>query len=737
MTAPERVVLLKSWSAKDDISVIKEVATNGEYVDLCMAYLARKKQIPIEKSRKYFHHIVDNYVNRLINDKLVFKAEDVLHNVSRDWKSIYYQYAFDSKISTLRDLILNHIQKKDQEKFNQELHEYEFYWRILKEIQKYSTLNNEIQNELEILNLEALYQKDDNYRKLLIVRLYFENKDAQLLEKIDKKILWNFLILQKLYTELIKWCYLSQKTEENNQTAGANNNNNISVILPMIGLNNFYRKHQIEYDMYEAASSVIFENVPEILRNFFITKGCVFIDERDNVKILQRVFTTECYYKEKSKKLLDEIINYKFLLENNAYNILIDENYILPETLDQLKLEFPNKDKEISLLIKLNQETISNQESFIHLLIFVENYIKSVDINNKDSDNDNKDSNFPIITLLKYILNEENLNNIDLKNYESINKLSYIQSLERRIRNFTPLYKFNAIEIFKNIKHISLNEIEREAGNEQISFSNIEYSRKYSQNFKLNYLHYIRQLRSSYAIYYFFINQLMDYSQISKSQLRNATEIIIELAIKNFNKNKLLVHCIAFIEMIGFNSQNLRSFLQLLKILYPSITTSTLSPTSSLSSLKKFNSYHEFIENTEKQIFIDYLSFNNNTNNDDDKFMKFPLRQYSAIMKISQTFQSKIWPNLFLNHLCELNDWWKYLILIQYFDIPLTKIKNNSKKFKTKTISEHILCAIFYEPLQEKNKRRSSISRQKSKGKGDNIMVRISLHIVNSFVYKF
>lgn len=59
----ERNIILKNWSALTDDSIIKEAATKGKYINLCISFLAKRRKTGIGETRIYFYEKVRNMCN--------------------------------------------------------------------------------------------------------------------------------------------------------------------------------------------------------------------------------------------------------------------------------------------------------------------------------------------------------------------------------------------------------------------------------------------------------------------------------------------------------------------------------------------------------------------------------------------------------------------------------------------------------------------------------------------------
>jgi hypothetical protein len=69
----EKDLILRGWEGLDEDAVVREVATKGKYIDLCLSYLATKKKFTESDARIYFEQKVMGELT------LVQKTFNVLH----------------------------------------------------------------------------------------------------------------------------------------------------------------------------------------------------------------------------------------------------------------------------------------------------------------------------------------------------------------------------------------------------------------------------------------------------------------------------------------------------------------------------------------------------------------------------------------------------------------------------------------------------------------------------------
>lgn len=214
----------------------------------------------------------------------------------------------------------------------------------------------------------------------------------------------------------------------------------------------------------------------------------------------------------------------------------------------------------------------------------------------------------------------------------------------------------------------------------------------------LNFLHYIKQSRCAYAVYLMVLNQLQSYAQLTEAYLSSACESVYNMALHTSSQDtEVISHCIAFCEMLGFDTQQIRCFIKLKQLLIQNENMSGLNTISAMQLIERL-----LIKNLE-------------TSN------AFPLTEYTAVIQVSAIVKNlnknfKDYSSLVMQHYATLNDYWRLLVLLQYFDVSLEKIKNLVKCFTIQLMGDHLLRSLtFATQSNEQNrnlKRRSSVTRR-------------------------
>lgn len=351
MSNNERDKIVKSWSGISEVALIKEVATKGEYIELCIQYWARKRKMSVTEYELFFHDVVQTYVNRLLTERLVCKAENVLRNVKRDVKCFYYQFACESNDPELRELIMEHLIKKETcENYEQLMQNLKFHWELLQEIKKSEAILTNIKKHMRRVNLESLMALDSATQQRLMIELYFESHNCTLLQHISKFVMWDYLVETKQIEEIIRWCQIQH------------NSNSYLLNKQLTQLELKYMEWPLETEMYKYALRCLSDNSDHVLRNYFAMAGFFFDDERNSVQtVLQRICLTDSF--QLNNEYIKALPLARFIFDKKFYYLLLYD-FVSSRQLEEIAELLSEHKPLLKLLVTLKTNTLENLEAF-------------------------------------------------------------------------------------------------------------------------------------------------------------------------------------------------------------------------------------------------------------------------------------------------------------------------------------------------------------------------------------
>lgn len=558
--------LLKEWEKVDNEMLVKEVATKGKYINLLLQFLVKRTGKSLAEVRQFFNDEVDSYVHRLLTNQQVHKAELVLKNVGRKPQALFYEFVQSTSQEHIdddaKDRVLEHLQSCDNN-FDAVREDYDYYLLVLRLVASNKLLRRQFEDEIHVFTLESLLRKSVEFRQLMACTTCLHCQNAILVEKLDKHIAWTYLWRSEQYEFITKWLNLlyASKCPDLHEIDG-----NPKEPCFDIALKNLFSSWDIESDMFASVENRI--DLNESILNSFAQNGMIISAEKDSIiTILQRIFTTGSFAVNSSWVIADENVQkiIRIIIEQNQLVLLLDDVF-RKELIENVNAQFKNDDIQLCLLFR--NENFSTRHS---IAIVSQNCSKYI-IKTCDTFFYSK---FPQIYFMEQLLLDVSPMTLAQSDQglEILGKISAIDLFLHKLRSTATVTDYETtLDEMLQLKNIDLNVIKREAfassmntitdNDELITFKNQLLNQKYGNATMLTYLNYVKQYRSAYAVYKFFIDQLDTYSQISQAQIQIACGAVCEIAINNLDDMKLIAHCVAFIEMLGINSQTLRAYIK-------------------------------------------------------------------------------------------------------------------------------------------------------------------------------
>ncbi|XP_017024750.1 spatacsin [Drosophila kikkawai] len=663
--AQVRDKIFKSWSGISEVTIIKEVATKGEHIALCMEFWAKKRKIPTSEYCHIFYDVVQAYVQRLLSERLVCKAEDVIRNVDRDVKCFFFQFACECQDEELSEFVLDHLRNREPLMYEQEEPVLAYHWSLVQQLRECDSLLAKHRVQLPRVNIEALMTLPEEALQLLLVELYFANGNESLLGSLSKEMVWQHLVDSNQLEKLQRWCRF-QETAVDAQEA-------------LSPLEQGFAAWKIDATMYEYALEQL-QQPSEVLRNFFARAGYFFRDESNDIPAqLRRLCTMQCL--DKHADLLSRQPLAKYLLDRGLHSLLLMD-CVPVASLEQLAGSETHQEALLNLIVDLKTNSLAENEGFELISKSVQTYLE------KTHDLADSFQGHPLLTFYDFLGQEPSVRSLEgFLTSTSLGRVPYLKSLTTRF-DHGPTSGSSGLptahDLFLKFKHINLPLLGAAGHGELVSFSNPRLCQRYARKSQLNYTHYLKQQRSAYAVYYLITEQLQLYGQITKTQLFHACETVTQMALQYAGDEELVTHCVACCEMLGFDTQPLRSFLLLQK---------------KMPKRREGGggSYSDLLAEWDRDL-VQQLEANPK---------EFPLELYQALMRLAVRDTPGRLPVALLEYYASKNDWWHLLLLFQYFDLPLSELKKLLPHFKSSPLGVHLLRALSYESIGDRQHKRN------------------------------
>ncbi|KAH8305915.1 hypothetical protein KR018_003648 [Drosophila ironensis] len=659
--------ILRSWAGYSEVAIIRQVATTGEHIDLCMEFWAEKRRLPLAEYTHYFYDVVHAYVQRLLSERLVCKAEDVLRNVDRDVKCFFFQFASECGNEELAEFVLDHLRSREPLMYEQEEPVLAYHWSLVQQLRKCESLLARHQTQLPRLHIEALMTLPELALQRLLVELYFANGNESLLGSLSKDMVWRHLVNTGQTDRLQRWCGLRDGIHEN-----------------LTPLEQAFAAWQLDPSMYEYALEQL-QQPSEVLRNLFARAGYFFPDESADIPTqLRRLCTMQCLGQHAD--LLSRQPLAKYLLERGQYSLLLMD-CVPVAALEALAGSEVHQEALINLIVDLKSHSLSENEGFELISKSVQSYLE------KTHDTADSFEAHPLLTFYDFLGQEPTVRSLEgFLTSTSLGRVPYLKTLIMRFDHGPSNSGLpTAHDLFLKFQQVNLPLLAAAGHGELVTFSNARLCQRYARKSQLNYTHYLKQQRSAYAVYYLITEQLQLYGQITKTQLFHACETVTQMALQHSRDDELVTHCVACCEMLGFDTQTLRSFLLLQR---------------KLSRHASEGGYSDLLAEWDRDLVAQL----------GEDSTEFPLDLYQSLMRLAVKDIPGKFPVALLNYYASKNDWWHLLLIFQYFEIPLSELKKLLPHFKSSPLGVHLLRALSFESSGDRQHKRGSLRPPRRSG---------------------
>lgn len=697
MNSSEKDVVVRSWEHMDSAAIVKDVATKGKYINLAIAYLSKRMSNSMDQANSYFRTEVDQYVKRLLANGQVFRAEHLMKNLGRSAKYVFYEYvagldesATDGKEkdevkgSSSSDIILKYLNNADGQ-FEAQRSEYDLVLRMLKTLSEDRIMREKYAGRLERFSLEEVFKQDDLFRNEVASDIFFICQNTFVVPALRKELVWSYLLEHKQFGFIIKWINIlgADEDELTIEVGGKNQFENDLRVM--------FRHWNISEEMLEALSKA---EVSDSVRDSLARYGMFLSDERDQPQcLLERIYKTESW--SRNHNLLQEESLQKYIVDQilgQELRLLMVHNICSTKHLCEMIDKYPKLKNDIELCNVLRSaDSLDSYE--------VSNKVSAY-ILNQDPDFFNRK---PLVYLTQEILkNFSTPEHIPTFQQNPIlDRIPFVQTLLNKI-NLPSIndHQSTLVDMVKRFLKIDLKQIQQEAGDEPLCCSNSSLIAKYGTPEKLEFLYYIKQCRSSFAIFVFVIEQLRLYSQVSRGQIMYACSQVTNLALSQVDNSELVAHCMAFVEMIGIDSSAIRAHIKCVRLVRKA------KPNLKLGELTEKEFRREVMEVVGQNPLTDDVE---------------------ALRVVCEASACKL-PNSLLKDAFEKTDWFRGLAFASYFGYTpesIVQVLNDGDVIGIPgPMADNLVTALRYDCSTDRPRRSSNLSHRRRRAKeGETTMV--------------
>lgn len=429
-------------------SIVKDVATKGKYINLAVGYLAKRLGAPtIQEAKTFFRIEVNKYVERLLSNKQVFKAEHVLSNVNVNPKFYFYEFYETSDNSEVRCAIINYLKKTLGDEYEREHLQMTIELKALKIVKSDEVLRERYVN---VASLDQFKELDVQIQKELLADVCFAYKCELVIEELDKHVTWKYLLDHQLFVLLFHWI----------ESIGNAPGNLIGLDITFENiLKNKFSTWDIDDEM--AGRIKIQENLPDYVQNSLAKRAIFMKNEEHNVDLLVKRITSSESMNEQSKMLSSrphslEMI--KSILDRNLSRFLI-EDFIEVDDLIEISPQYPHHQDEIELCIDLKKASPADVATISSKIT---KYLVK------------KDQNFqqPLVNLVEILLQENSSTCAPSPN--DFNEIPLLKTILQKMESSAGQNDFHVTlqDLVKRFELVDLRSIKSDAGDEDLNFSN-------------------------------------------------------------------------------------------------------------------------------------------------------------------------------------------------------------------------------------------------------------------------
>lgn len=451
MNATEKDFIQRGWDEMSNESIVKDVATKGKYINLAISYLAKRLNTPTIQEAKTFVRIeVNKYVERLLSNKQVFKAEHVLSNMSICPKFYFYEFYETCDNSDVRCAIVNYLKKSLGDEYEREHLQMTVELKALKMVKGDEILSEKYVN---VTSLEQFKELDVTMQKELLADVCFTYKCELVIEVLDKHVTWKYLLDHQQFVLIFHWI-------ESIGNAPAN------LIGLDITFENILKNKFTTWDMDDEMITQIKmqeKNLPDYVLNSLGFRSIFMESETDNVDLLvKRIISSETVNKQSemlsSRPHSLEII--RSILDRNLNRFLIEE-FIEVNDLVEIAPQYPQYQDEIELCIELKKASpfdIATISSIVTRFLM------------KKDEHFRRDHS--LVNLVEILLQDDSSTLTPSPN--DFDDIPILKTILQKFESTRGLNDFRVTlqDLVKRFKMVDLHSIKSDAGDDDLNFSN-------------------------------------------------------------------------------------------------------------------------------------------------------------------------------------------------------------------------------------------------------------------------
>ncbi|KAK9299148.1 hypothetical protein QLX08_007765 [Tetragonisca angustula] len=690
----EPAAIWSGWRTLADRELVREASAKGTHINLAYKCLAHRRRCSIEDAQYYFNKEVETWITELLKKHQIYRASHILNNMNKNPVEYIFEVCINCKDFTLRNYLSEYLISVAH--FEDE---YINSWNIVKSIVEYEQKYMIEDGLSSSLCIEDIMKLPENIKQALCTELYFSTSQQSLSTNIINIILWDYLLSNNKIELLKFWidtCYGNSTLEEVNEINEKHKSlfNTLDIVPNMI-------------EAIDSSNASIL--IKDLVKNHLCRYGIFIEKEQHDVKLLlARIFGSAMTISE-----FNTILSYKSCnINKTEFMKKIDKELCLAHCSSETSTE---KDKtKIAELYDALTKMCECQEEFQDILIdgifktiyyFSDDAAEYLEQNylivlvlillylSRESTIYNKNKNtVPKESILKSIFTDKNdlqLCGYSISNEVLRNTLKQVPILESIIEK-KPKKEVTVYELLDGYQNLNVKQLYKwHFNNEPMPhFSNETLVKMYGYTEVLTYEYYLNQARPNMAIFSLKHSQGKLIGNVSSRRKCKAALYAHILALRNLNKSEILRTCIAFMEMLGIDSENLRLHITVANYIHKEINV----PIGNLLENIMYRNEDDL------KTVISYLESSFQTNctenliNNSQQFIKV-LKIWDIIVRFAKAHNFPL-PISLLKFLASQNHWFEFVLVCHIFSYPLNQVLENTKYFEDAVLREHLLTCL-------------------------------------------
>lgn len=429
-------------------------------------------------------------------------------------------------------------------------------------------------------------------------------------------------------------------------------------------------------------------NTKQLILNELCKYGIFISDDRTNFpKLLNRLKEAQCVtaYKDiltlKTSTVTLEEFNFllvDFCMQNELYNVIglfITDIHVLDKLLDKYD------SKHLILLSNIKRTDLNCKSSLQRNILQVSQFLNP-DLHSYFRLN-------PILLLALVLFNESSfsevldrqilsINNVEINLKTLFTSLPLFNLIYEKYNNILQKPEFTFLNMLQHHGEIHIDKLLNLQRDSVIPhFNRKDLVEAFGYRKELGFLLFLRQSRPSIASKIFILDCLQKHDCITDCDKIKASAKARKLATKCILNSSVTAACIAFLEMIGYSSDELRVHVEAASLIRSSDLFANAETNAEIIAKRLESAIMEKIHDK----LHDFLEV---------------LNSHDVLIKFCNVHSLNL-PELLLKYYAHNNLWLPFLAFVQIYGYPLHQVCMLVQNFKNPTLLEHINHSVLHD----------------------------------------